>query len=129
MTKRVNKPEYKLGLRYVEENGGLTGLELAELLGIDRRNALDYIRVWREKGLVRICAWRPHRNSRGGHPSPVYGIRKSIKANDLPKPPALTNAEKAARHRNKMGALSTARNRKYKKYNVSHDFLLLGILK
>ena len=129
MTKRANKPEYKLGLRYIEENGGLTGLELAELLGIDRRNALDYVRAWRDAGLVRISAWRLHRNSRGGHPSPVYGIRKSIKANDAPKPPALTNAEKQVRHRRKMSGLVTARNRRYKKLNISHDFLLLGILK
>lgn len=107
----------------------MTGLELAELLGIDRRNALDYVRAWREAGLVRISAWRLHRNARGGHPSPVYGIRKSIKAYDAPKPTPLTNAEKQVRHRQKMSALVTARNRHYKKLNISHDFLLLGIMK
>lgn len=129
MTKRVNKPEYKLGLRYIEENGGLTGLELGELLGIDRRNALDYVRAWRDAGLVRICEWRPQLNARGGHPTPVYGIRRSPKAYDVPKPAPMTNAEKQVRHRRKMSALVTARNRRYKKLNISHDFLLLGIMK
>lgn len=129
MTKRANKPEYKLGLLYLEENGGLTGTELGELLGIDRRNALDYVRAWRDAGLVRICGWRPQLNKCGGYPSPVYGIRKSPRQNDTPKPKPLTNAERQVRYKRKMAALVTARNRKYKKLNVSHDFLLLGIMK
>ena len=122
MTKRINKPEYALGLRYLAEGGGLTGLELAELLKIDRRNALMYIRYWRDEKKVRICGWRPNLKS-GGFPSPVYGIRKGIKSTDVKRPAPLTAAQKSRRHREKMAGLIRAKNYR----TISHDFLLLGI--
>lgn len=122
MPKRVNKPEYWLGLKYIEDSGGLTGVELAELLGIDRRNALKYIRYWRDEKKVRICAWRTNLKI-SGNPSPVYGLKTKPSQSDCRKPIPLTGAEKARRWRIKMAAVIRAKNYR----TVSHDFLLLGI--
>lgn len=126
MPKRIDKPEFKLGLRYLEENSGMTSMELAEALGIDVRNALKYIELWKKMKLVCIIEWRIHRNH-SGHPSPVYGIRNHISRGNAPKPIPMSNSEKARRYRDKVSGLITARNRKSTNCSYSHDFLLLGI--
>lgn len=126
MPKRINKPEFKLGLRYIQEQGGMTAAELAEALRIDVRNALKYVELWREMKLVCIVDWRVHRNH-AGHPTPVYGIRTNICRGNAPKPAPMSNAEKTRRYRTKVSGLVIARNRKKTNCSYSHDFLLLGI--
>lgn len=101
------KPEYKLGLKYLEESDGLTVRSLQSMLGIARRSVQEYISLWKAEQKIYIARW--HRNfGSGGKLSPVWAIGNRRNA---PRPPRLTKAQIAARWREKNRATSQVQRR------------------
>lgn len=129
MRPRNEQSAYVLGLRYLGENPeGLTALELTEMLGITKRNVLMYIRMWRDEKKVRICDWR--RANKSGDMVPVYSLLSSPGQRDKAKPNPMTEAEKQARYREKMGPIIRARRRFQRTGDFKHFKLLLeGVTK
>ena len=103
MLNRKQQPAYKLGLKYIEENEGMTALQLTEELGIASRNVYHYIKLWRDEGLIKIVGWEPYKQ---GH-SAIYGFGKR----DVNKPKPKTDAENSATYRKKFGVLLKIKKR------------------
>jgi hypothetical protein len=101
MIKRQLKPEYKLGLKYLEEEHGLTTIELSEKLGINRRNVTQYLKLWSEVG-VKIIDWQPHKQ---GH-APVYGFGRAKN-----KPAPKTKLEVSRTYKEKFAAVIKLKKR------------------
>ena len=114
---RREQPPYKLGLRFLEEApDGLSAVELAALVGIAKRNMLEYIRIWKEEdGLIRIKDWRSQKRS--GDPTPVYALKDFPDQKDKRKPAPMTEAQKQKRYREKYGPLIRARRRQQRTGN------------
>lgn len=94
---RTDSPEYKLGLRYIND-GPLSIRDLSEMLSISRRNANEYVKLWRSQGKpIRIVDWRHYtieNGGKGGDMAPVYGISEYPGQPDEPKPKAIKAAER-----------------------------------
>ena len=103
MRNRKEQPAYKLGLKYLEQNEGMTALQLTEALGIASRNVYHYIKLWREDGLIKIVGWEQRKQ---GH-SAIYGFGKR----DVNKPKPKTDAENSATYRKKFGVLLNIKKR------------------
>lgn len=101
MRQRKEQPAYKLGLKYMEQNCGMTAVQLTESLGIARRNVSQYIKLWLQDG-VKIIDWQ---ETKRGY-APVYGFGKEKK-----KPPTKTDAENAKTYRKKFGVLLNIKKR------------------
>ena len=115
---------YILGVRFLDQNpDGLSAAELTVMLGIAKRNTLNYIKLWREEGKVRICDWR--RADRPGDMTPVYGLVCFTGQKDKKKPDPITEKEKQARYRQKYGAIIRARRRLQRTGDAKHIRTLL----
>jgi len=76
----------------------MTKGELAAALGIDKRNVLEYLRLWREDGKVYICSWvRCNGKDTPGDHTPQYALRTEGEK-DKPRPKPMTDAQKHMRY-------------------------------
>lgn len=122
---RREQPPYKLGLRFLAEApDGLSAVELAALVGIAKRNMLEYIKIWKEEdGLIRIRDWRSQEGP--GDPTPVYTLKDFPDQKDKRKPTPMTGAQKQKRYREKYGPLIRARQRQKRTGNPKIFKMLL----
>jgi transcription initiation factor IIE alpha subunit len=105
-------PNYFMGLKALKENPeGLTANELAQAVGISKRNILMHIRLWREKGLAYVCGWQRAERENGGDWAPMYGYVLSAHVRDIKKPKKMSEREKQAAYREKNRAMINARRR------------------
>ena len=86
----------------MEQNCGMTAVQLTESLGIARRNVSQYIKLWREDG-IKIVGWEP---TKKGY-APIYGFGKR----DVNKPKPKTDAENSAKYRKKLSVLINLKKR------------------
>ena len=130
MRPRNEQSAYKLGLRYLaDQPEGLTAQELTDQLGIAKRNVLAYIKYWREEGKIRICDWRRF-EGRGGDMVPVYALVSFPGQKDKRKPAPISQAEKQARYRERLGPIIRARRRLQRTGDAKHlKMLLEGVTK
>lgn len=111
---RTDTPEYKLGLRYIND-GPLSTRDLSEMLRINRRNASNYIKLWKNQGKIRVVDWRryDHTNGgKGGDLAPVYGLAEYPGQPDEPKPKSMTAAERQRNCRARSRALGQVKRRR-----------------
>lgn len=94
---RHERFEYWYGLQLIHEHEELNSSELGELLGLCRRNAGEYLRIWHYEGLVHIKKWVHQTDTRGAYRA-VYALRLNDEK-DAPMPKPLSRAEVARRHR------------------------------
>jgi hypothetical protein len=114
---RNAQPPYYLGLRLLKANvEGLTAMELAEEIGIAKRNVNAYLTLWRNENEVYICGWR-RPESKSGDWVPVYGIKPAPNTKDIKKPKPMTEKEKQAAYRERHRAMINAKRRN--RYNLS----------
>lgn len=131
MRPRNEQSAYKLGLRYLAEHPeGLTAQELTDMLGIAKRNVLAYIKMWREEEKkVRVCDWRRF-EGRGGDMIPVYSLVSFDGQKDKRKPAAMSQSEKQARYRERLGPIIRARRRYQRTGDAKHlKMLMEGVIK
>lgn len=107
---RQLKPEYKLGLIALIDNP-LSAKELSGILGLAKRNVIEYIKIWHAEDKVRIVDWRRNETRSGGDFIPVYGLIDNPKVKDKPRPKPYTQKEKQQRYRARNRARIQARRR------------------
>lgn len=96
---------YKLIQQYlIESEEPLSIHDLAAKLGISHRNTQQYIRLLRERGIVRIAKYFQRTNTVGGCPTPLYGLGSRDCKRPTPLTPKQCAAKSRDRHRAKINA-------------------------
>lgn len=107
-------PEYHLGLQHLAHIGPLSAVELATLLGITKRSATEYVRLWRAEGKVRIVDWQRRTLEESGAPGdfvPLYGPPDHPGQPDAARPRRFSQGVKQKRYRERHRAVIQVRKR------------------
>lgn len=92
---RNKSPNYTITLRLLKE-GDLTWYLLAADLGIELRNAREYLKLAKSEGKAHVTKWEKHGLFGNGPPVPVFTYGDG---EDAPRPTPMTCAESMRRQR------------------------------
>ena len=92
---RNKSPNYTLTLRLLEE-GDLTYYLLAADLGIELRNAREYLKLAKREGKAHVDRWEKHGQFGNGPPVPTYRYGEG---EDAPRLAPMTGAEAKRKQR------------------------------
>lgn len=90
MVPRSKAPEYALTLRWLDDGFDITAYKLATILGVDVRNAREYLKMAKREGKAHIVGWERHGQFGNGPPVPIFN---GGAGDDALRPLPMTSAE------------------------------------